>query len=340
MDDSIGGFILVTMLEKLNEFLTATFAAMSGAFYNTAVVLVTLYVVIMGYLALKGKVGESLIQVVMLVVTVPICFYVFFHLPAFKEWIMQPLISTMLGLMGIAMDTNNFSFGTIFQSVDETFSNIFSAVDDITNQMDTWDVGLKVKVFCVSALIGLVFGALYAVFTVLILTSIFSLYVMFVLAPIFGTLAAFKPTRNYFFSWLKVNLTYALVPVFTAIVMGITIYFINAAVDDITNINVVEDGIFTKAVGGALLVGLLSIFLHMKAPEYASAITGAQISGIGGFFGAVAGIAAAGAGVAGFLGGKDLMKGAGKAKGKAYEWAGKKMKSGISNQWRKMRGFE
>lgn len=307
MNDSIGGFILVTMLEKLNEFLAATYNAMSGSFYKTAVIIVTLYVVVMGYLALKGKVGESLMQVAILILSVPICFGIFFHLPVFKEWIMQPILSTMLGLMGIAMDTNHFSFSMIFQSVDNTFSGIFNAVDNITNQMDTWDVGLKAKVFFVSALLGLVFGALYAVFTVLILTSIFSMYVMFVLAPIFGTLAAFRPTRSYFFAWLKTNLTYALVPVFTAIVMGITIYFINAAVDDISNINIVEDGIFTKAVGGALLVGLLSIFLHLKAPEYAAAITGAQISGIGGFFGAVGGIAAAGAMGAGALGGNKLM---------------------------------
>lgn len=339
--DSIGGSALVTLIGMLNQYFSRTFAVLADSFYEIGVIFVTLYIVIMGYLALKGKVGDSVGHAAMLIFTVPICFLIFFNIGYFKDWVFQPIFSTMLDLMGIGIgSSSSFSFADIFKTVDESFADIFTAVDRITNQMDTWDIGLQVKVFFVSGLIGLVFAVLYAVFSVLIITSIFSLYVMMVLAPIFGTFAAFKPTRSIFFNWLKVNITYALVPVFTAIVMGITIVFIQAAVQDISNINVVEDGIFTKAVGSALFVGLLSIFLHMKAPEYASGVTGSQISGVGGFFGAVGGIAAAGVAGASALGGGTLAKKAGNLRDAGYSKVAGYAADGVKNAYSRLRGFD
>lgn len=288
--ESIGQFIVVTAIETLHNYFIDTFTSISSSYYSLASMIVTLYVIVIGYMAATGKLKTSIQQLAAMVICIPITFLLFFNPIIFTDWIYQPLFSTMAGLMSLVLGSDTFTLSSIFQPIDDSFSKIFEAVDGVTNQMDTWDLGMKVKVFFVSGVLGLVYAILYTVFTVLIVTAIFAIHVLLVLGPIFGVFAAFKVTRSYFFSWLKAIITYALVPVFTAIVMGITLQFLKIAIQDITDINVVETGIFTQAIGSSLLIGVLSISLHLKASEFASALTGGQISGLSGFFGTVAGI--------------------------------------------------
>jgi hypothetical protein len=44
---------------------------------------------------------------------------------------------------------------------------------------------------------------------------------------------------------------------------------------------IIKDSIFVKDIGFVFLVGIFSIGLHWKAPEFAAAITGGMASGAG-----------------------------------------------------------
>lgn len=337
--DSIGSTMISVMLKTLHSFFIDTYMALAGSFYTTATLGVMLFLVFMGYRALKGKVGESLQEFITLCVSIPLVFGIFFHPSIFQEWIYQPLMSTMFGLMGLAMGNDTFTLSAMFKPVDGAFASIFEAVSKLTSQMDSWDLGLKLQVYTVCLILGVVFAVLYAYFTVLIIMSLFSIHVMIIFGPIFGFLAAFKQTRPYFFTWLKTTVSYALVPVFTAVVMGITLKFLHVATTDILSIDVLEDGVFTVAIGGALFVGVMSIALHRKAPEYASAITGAQISGADGFFGGAAMVAGGGAAAAGALGGNALSKKLGGLRDAGISKMGEMGKAGVHNAYSKLRGF-
>lgn len=337
--ESIGQFAIATMLETLNAFFIDTYTALAGSFHTTATLGVTLFLVFMGYRASAGKVGESLQEFITLCVSVPLAFGIFFHPGIFQEWIYQPIMSAMFGLMGLAMGNDTFTLSAMFKPVDGAFASIFEAVSKLTGQMDSWDLGLKLQVYTVSLILGVVFAVLYAYFTVLIIMSLFSIHVMIIFGPIFGFLAAFKQTRSYFFTWLKTIISYALVPVFTAVVMGITLKFLNLATTDILDINVIEDGVFTVAIGGALFVGVMSIALHRKASEYASALTGAQISGADGFFGGAAMVAGGGMAAASALGGNSLSKKLGGLRDSGLSKMGEMGKTGMHNAYSKLRGF-
>jgi type IV secretory pathway VirB6-like protein len=336
---SIGGLVLNKIIQTLNGYYHETYSLLSSQFYNTAVILVTLYIVLLGYLALKGKVGDSLGELIMMFITVPLCFGIFFHESVVTSLIYSPIMKTMAALMGVAMGNDSFSLSTVFTPIDKSFIEIFRAVDTLTVKVSKWDLGMKFKIFSVTSLLAGVYGALYVIFAVLIIGAIFAIHTLIILGPIFGTLAAFKKTRFLFFAWLKSIITYALIPVFTAIVMGITLSFLSDAITDIQNIKIEEDGIFTFAMGSALFIGVMSITLHLKASEFANSITNGQASGLGGFFGTMAGIAAGGAAALRLLGGRRLMKGMGSLKDAGLDKAGSLLKAGIGRAYSKMRGF-
>lgn len=339
-NQSIGGYLLQGMLETLRTYFIETYTVIADSFYITGSLIVTLYIVFMGYRMVKGQISESLTEFFISLIVVPICFSIFFHVSVFEKWIYQPILATMMGLMSIGLGGENFTIQTLFVPIDASFSKIFGAVDSIMDQMGRWSLGQKIKVSVVSFILGALYGVLYLIFLVLIVGALFAVHVLVVLGPIFGTLAAFKQTRSHFTQWLKTIINYALIPVFTAIIMGITLTFLDLAIADMAAINVSEDGIFTKSIGSAMAIGFLSIYLHLKAPELANAITGGQASGVGNFFGGMAAVAGGGIAAAGMLGGNKLMGAA-----KTYGAAGMKnvIENGVvgvtKNAYSRMRGF-
>lgn len=217
-DQSIGGYLLQGMLETLRAYFIDTYSVIADSFYVTGTLIVTIYIVFMGYRMIKGQIGESLTEFLISLLIVPFCFAIFFNVSVFEKWIYQPILSTMMGLMSIGLGGENFTIKTLFIPIDESFSKIFAAVDSIMDQMGRWSLGQKIKVSLVSALLGGVYGILYLVFLVLIVGALFAVHVLVVLGPIFGALAAFKQTRSHFAQWLKTIINYALIPVFTAII--------------------------------------------------------------------------------------------------------------------------
>lgn len=339
--ESPGGILLMTVLDTLFNYFIKTFAAVSDSFQETGAILLTLYIVFMGYRFARGQVSETMQEFFAALIIVPICFGIFLNPGLFEEWVYYPIRDTIFSLMALVMGESTFTVKTLYGPVDGAFSQIFSAIDTVTNKAETgWNLGLKIKVFFVTGLLGLVFGALYALFTVLIIMAIFAFHVLIVLAPIFGVFAAIKPTRSYFFAWFKALITYALIPVFTAIVMGITLVFLKAAVTDISNIDVIEQGIFTMAIAGALLIGVMSITLHLKAPEFASAITGGQVSGVGGFFGTVASVGFGAAQISRHTGLTNMVSNSARGAGNQMGKMGRTGWEGVVNGYSKMRGFD
>ena len=70
---------------------------------------------------------------------------------------------------------------------------------------------------------------------------------------------------------LKTTLNYFLIPIMSAIVMSITLLFLDNSISSLEliqeNIDLSQE-VFTTVLGMALFVGILSIGLHWKAPEY------------------------------------------------------------------------
>jgi len=287
---SIGGNIFYTAFAQLQAFLTKFYGILSGEWQTMATLLVTLFVSIIGYRLIMGKYGEATKQMLGIVIAVPVVYAIAFSSTLFTDWFISPIFDTMFSLISLFLDTGGSDIKTAFANLDDIFGKIFVAVDQASKGVSGWDMMQQAKLFVVQLVLGLTFGALYVIFFVLLIMGIFALHVFFVIGSIPIFLAAFPDTRHIFWAWLKAVLNYALIPVFTAIVMSITLFFLDSAITSVSEINISEDGVFTPEIGQAIFIGIMSITFHLKAPEFAAALTGGQASGMSGFFGTVGSI--------------------------------------------------
>lgn len=339
---SFGYTIFDSIFSVLSNFFTTFYTLQVQGFRNTAFLIVIFYVVIVGYNLIRGNFGEKSKTATLTIFLVPLFYGIAFNTSMYIEWVYNPIINTMFSLSSFYISSGEDSSGmvSVFDNLDKVFGKLMLAIDTMSNKpVEGWGMGSTVKVFFIALALGLVFGALYAVFVTLMIWGFFAIHIMLLVGifPLF--FAAFKETRHIFFAWLKAVIAYMLIPVFTAIIMSLTMFFVATAIDDIASIDP-NQGVFTASVGGALLVGVLSIFFHMKAPEFANALTGGQSSGISGLAGSVGAIGMGGAMLAQKSGMTGGMSGAGKwAAGAAGNKLDKMTGGKVSSAYRSLKGL-
>jgi hypothetical protein len=222
-----------------------------------------------------------------------IIFIGFLDYETFAYWIFEPMLGLLIGVMKILLGASgNVNLTDAIFAIDGHFSKLFNAVDKYTTMLGDndgfFDIVVDKKI--VAWLMVLVFGGLYAIFTILIIVGFFGFILLLGFAPIFMAIGVFS--KGIFLSWLKSLMNYFLIPIFTAAVMSITLSFIGQATDVVSNLTF-EDSIYIKEIGYVFLVGIFSVGLHWKAPEFAAAITGGMASGAGSIVGTAAAVGGA-----------------------------------------------
>jgi type IV secretory pathway VirB6-like protein len=217
----------------------------------------------------------------------------FLEWDTFNFWVFDPLLGLLIGTMKVLFDSphNTGLVETIF-GVDQHFDALFASIeayDKLLEEKGAWYSFQIFKQIVTYLIIGL-FAALYAIFTILIIVGFFGFMLLLGFAPIFMAIGIFN--KGLFFAWLKATMNYFLIPIFTAAVMSVTIVFIGQAADAINGLSP-SDSIFIRDVGFVFLVGIFSVGLHWKAPEFAAAISGGMASGAGSIVGTAASVGAA-----------------------------------------------
>lgn len=300
----MGGDLFISFFSKLNEYLFHIYGPVTQSFSGMAHVLVVLYVVIMGYMSFTGRFGEASKSALISIPIIAIVFGIMFDEGLFKEWIYSPIVSLSYGLTSFIMQGGtDSSLSGIFKTADEVFGKLYEGVKTVYRETDglnfLTDMSLIVEAFLVSLGISALYGVVYLVFTILMIAGAFGLTVLFVLGGIAGVCGAFPFTRHIFWAWLRSVMNYALIPVFTGIIMSIALFAIQGVSADMAAINPTATAgslLFSRPVGQAFLIGGLTLYFLLKAPEFAATLTGGVSSGLGGLVGAAAGVAAGGAG--------------------------------------------
>jgi type IV secretory pathway VirB6-like protein len=215
----------------------------------------------------------------------------FLEWSTFEYWVFDPLLGLMINTMKVLFNAESLGLTEAIFGVDKHFDQLFSEIGEYTTLLEEKGAWYDVQIFkkIVAYLIIGMFGALYAIFTILIIVGFFGFMLLLGFAPVFMAIGIFN--KGIFFSWLKTTMNYFLIPIFTAAVMSVTISFIQEASAAIENLSP-TDSIFTKDVGFVFLVGIFSIGLHWKAPEFAAAITGGMASGAGSIVGTATAVGA------------------------------------------------
>ncbi|EKO3958193.1 type IV secretion system protein [Vibrio fluvialis] len=200
----------------------------------------------------------------------------------YNYYIVESISQFVVGL-GQFFVGGNIKGGTTFMAVDNLFVRMFSLIDQMTDLLDAWDV-LSLLLL---VLLGGIFGALYAMFTIIIVFSKFALAVLLLFGGLVIQFSAFKSARGTLKTWLQAVFKYALTVVLATVIIVITSQlcivifdvFISQAAGQS---GMSEDGwkdIDPSDIFGSLywllgLAGMVSVFLMWKVIELTSEITG------------------------------------------------------------------
>lgn len=299
--DSLGQYVFMSLLKVLTAFTGDYYRTISESFRGIFMALVVLYVIGIGYAALMNALAEKTKAAVISVFVVLICYSLVFDMNLFSEWVYMPLRKASLGLTSLVLSpSGSGEIKDIFSAIDGSFIKIFALSDKYTDAAGGVLSVRGIQVLLVTLALTLLFAVLYAVFVGLLLIGMFSFHVMMVAAGPVILLAGFPSTRHVFWAWLRACFNYALIPVFTALVMAITLYALEDAAANLEQLKP-NESIFNRQIGTVFLIGIISIWFHLKAPEFAAMLTGGTSTGSGFFstLGAVAGAGAGGAAASG-----------------------------------------
>jgi type IV secretory pathway VirB6-like protein len=317
MAGSVGYTVVSTMKESIESYVSIAYALLAVEVVPLFRIFVILAITILGICLILGKFKDSAQEVLAIIIFTPFMLEIVSNYNLYNDLIITPLIETTKSLMGIFVSLKTSSKDPLldmFLTMDNKFSLVFNAVEVASESAGYFDAG---SIWIVTGFLAVLYGFLYIVFTTLILYGIFAFYIYAILGPIALMCCTMKKTRFIFWSWVRQMLNYLLIPIITSIIMGITVSVLDMSANVIAEMDLANDGVFNKQIGLAFLIGCISLFFHLKAPELSNGLSGGQAGGIGGFY---AGLGALAAGTkmvsdqAGLSGGLNILKnGAGNA---------------------------
>jgi type IV secretion system protein VirB6 len=257
---------------RLMNYVSVHAAATASAIEPAAVTVGVLYVMVWGYLQLRGRIEEPVIEGAVRLMTIVLVLGL-----GLKLWLYHALI-----------------VDTFFTAPAELAARLVGARDPVAIIDTIWDRGGSaaamlwakgglltgdVGFYLAAAALYALVGALCVYVMFLIALSRIALAVLLALGPLFIVLTLFESTRSFFDSWLRQLANYALVTVLTVLVAALMLDLVDfyaaqtAALG--SSLRTVD------ALNLALVAGLVLLVLRQVLPIAAGLAGGAALSSFG-----------------------------------------------------------
>jgi type IV secretion system protein VirB6 len=206
---------------RLSAYISVHVAATAAAIEPVAATIATIYVMVWGYLQLRGQVDEPVTNAAVRLLTLVLVFGVGLRLWLYHAVIVDTFFAApaelAARLVGASdpvaiVDTIWDRGGTVAGSLWEKGSLL------------SGDFGFYLAAVAVYALVG--FVCVYTMF--LISLSRIALAVLLAIGPLFIVLTLFTATRHFFDSWLRELANYALVTVLTVLLAALMLDLVQA----------------------------------------------------------------------------------------------------------------
>lgn len=310
--DNFGHALFLSFFSKLNVYINAIFPAFMESFSGMAYAFVVLYIIIMAYCLVfnKGPVKDTASAIgcfISWILAIAIFVAMKDDFTQYKDWVVKPVIHTTTNLAGFFINTINGDSTSgsgiegLFAGLDQLSYKLFEFIQKYDPPGMSWASnawGYMQAGLLLIALIASYCGA-YVVFLVLLILGYFSLYVLFTVGGICIFLGCFSKTRFIFFAWLRAVVNYALVIVFTSIIMSICYFGLHQELTELIALKG-SGSLFTSQYLSALCWSVLTFAVLLKGPDFAAALSGGQAGSTSGIAGGVGMVAGAGASVMGF----------------------------------------
>jgi|DEB0MinimDraft_10_1074344.scaffolds.fasta_scaffold05862_3 hypothetical protein len=301
--------IMSSAIKKAETFVFLLYEGLGGAFQDLFFTLAVIFIAVEIVRILLNKNGQ-LLNIAKMGLTISLVSSIAFSPEIFKEYLYNPIVYTIYNMSAFIINLsvgevgNSFSdprliIKAMLDSLDATVLSVKNIADKMIEihggLLSVDGVGVALKF---GALKILYFG-LQAVFVVLFVVGIMAAHIFLALFPFALCFIAFKEMRGLSFNIFRAFSTYALMPFFISIAMGLTLNSLESLTGDANKyfeeLTKNPNALAPSFVGEAFFIGILSWFFHIKASEFAAQTVGSQISNFGQNFASAVG---AGVGVA------------------------------------------
>jgi type IV secretion system protein VirB6 len=257
---------------RLGTYISVHASNMAAAIEPAAVTVAVIYVMVWGYLHLRGKVDEPVVTAAVRLLTIVAVFGIGLRLWLYHSVIVETFFVAPSELAARLVGASNPV--TVIDTIWDRGGTVAGLLWDKGGLL-TGDVGFYVAAAAIYGLVG--FVCVYTMF--LIALSRIALAVLLALGPLFVVLALFDATRRFFEAWLHELANYALVAILTVMVAALMLDLVEAyAVQTAARGSAL---LTVDALDLALAAGLVLLVLRQVLPMAARLAGGLALSGFG-----------------------------------------------------------
>lgn len=287
--DGITAEIVTLMLSEMSRYSMSVFPRLMYSFDWWVRAIVALYIAVSGYGVMMGYFKEATRQICVSMALVAGLHVLVMETGTYQYWVVAPffnLIADLSSFFIMSQGKFKWTMSNIFENLDMMLARLFLVIEElqptgnlITNAPD--------YVQCAMATFILIFayGFIYAAFVSIYIMGYFVLNILFLVGGICIFFAAFDKTRFIFWQWFRGIWNYGMLIIMVSIVMSITVFGINAGLDNLVSSVDINNGVFTKDYMVTIFWAVICGAMILKTPDLASLLTG-------GSAGSTAGIAA------------------------------------------------
>lgn len=257
---------------RLNAYISVHTAQTAAAIEPAVVTMAVIYVMVWGYLHLRGKVDEPIVEAAVRLLTIVAVFGV-----GLRLWLYHDVVVDTFFVAPAELAARLVGAADPVVMIDAVWDRGGSVAGSLWDKggLITGDVGFYIAAAAIYALVG--FVCVYTIF--LIALSRVALAVLLALGPLFIVMALFDATRRFFEAWLHELSNYALVAILTVMVSALMLDLVQAYADQTAARGAAL--MTVDALNLALAAGLVLLVLRQVLPLAARLAGGFALSGFG-----------------------------------------------------------
>jgi type IV secretion system protein VirB6 len=257
---------------RLESYISTHAAGTAAAIEPAAVAAAVVYVMVWGYLHLRGRIEEPLMEGASRVLRLIVVFGV-----GLRLWMYHDVVVDLFYLAPTELAARLVGARTPVETIDAIWDRGAAVAGLLWNHGSflAGDAGFYFAGAAVYLLIGYV--CIYTLF--LISLSRIALAVLLALGPIFIVLILFESTRRYFDAWLQELANYALVSIMTVLVDALLLDLVRAYAEQTAARG--EALVTVDALNLTLAAGLVLLVLRQVPPICARLAGGFALSTFG-----------------------------------------------------------
>jgi type IV secretion system protein VirB6 len=257
---------------RLTAYISVHTAETAAAIEPAAVTVAVVYVMVWGYLHLRGKVDEPVVTAAVRLLTIVVVFGV-----GLRLWLYHSVIVDTFFVAPSALAARLVGASDPVVMIDTIWDRGGTVAGSLWDKggLLTGDVGFYIAAAAIYLLVG--FVCVYTMF--LIALSRVALAVLLALGPLFIVMALFDATRRFFEAWLHELSNYALVAILTVMVSALMLDLVQAYAEQTAARGAAL--LTVDALNLALAAGLVLLVLRQVLPLAARLAGGFALSGFG-----------------------------------------------------------